>query len=238
LATARRQAREEIDASMIRIFDHDHNKERIVLSPGEYVVSSEDVLLYTLLGSCVAVCLRDPLRGIAGMNHFLLPENLHEGTKPCGPPGRFGRRAMDLLVEQMLAAGAVHANLVAKVMGGAHVLWNGSATGQLPDRNVEFALSYLSRAGVPVAAQDTGGQRGRRVGFDVLSGQVFVEKLRPIDAVEPDGRVPTLSGRAGEGAGRECGTYWLTSRPAHPGSAASLKPAGCTAHGRSPGKAR
>lgn len=165
---------------MIRIYDRWHGKDKVVLSPGEYCVSSEDVVLYTVLGSCVAACLRDPVTGLAGMNHFMLPEPIRHGSMISTDPGRIGIHAMELLVNEMLKAGAARGSLVAKVFGGAHVLNTGKLRDRLPDSNVEVALEFLEMERIPVAAQDVGGQLGRKVAFVVSTGDVFVEKLKRI----------------------------------------------------------
>ncbi|MGV8776346.1 chemoreceptor glutamine deamidase CheD, partial [Pseudomonas aeruginosa] len=93
----------------------------VKLLPGEYFASGEDLVIVTVLGSCVSVCLRDPLNGIAGMNHFMLPER-GLGGDPASPSARYGSHAMELLINRMLALGASRERLQAKVFGGGSVL--------------------------------------------------------------------------------------------------------------------
>ncbi len=145
---------------------------------GEVAVAADAATLVTLVGSCVAVCLWDPLTRIGGMNHFLLAE------APAGAEAdpRFGPGAMLALFEAMAAAGADLRRLRAKCFGGAHVLDGVGVAHRVPTRNAAFALAALARAGVPVVAQDCGGRLARRVRFHTDSGRVVVTRYRPAAA--------------------------------------------------------
>ncbi len=197
---------------MIRLFDSHYGKDRIVLAPGEYCSSSENLLLFTVLGSCVAVCLRDPLARIGGMNHYMLPRSLPNSPNDMQPPARIGQVAMELLLDQMLRSGASRGNLVAKVFGGSHVLATGKHSAQLPGANVQFALDYLAQERIPIVAQDTGGRRARKVTFDVASGEAFVEKLAALGREEP-GSDPNDSAET-PGEGRFGLVSWSNRAPA------------------------
>lgn len=100
-----------------------------MLEPGEYYVSNENVILTTLLGSCVAACLYDPIAGVVGMNHFLLGTGGYDGDIPVceTEPGRYGICAMETLIDNMLKSGAIYQNLHAKIFGGSS-LFNVSST--------------------------------------------------------------------------------------------------------------
>lgn len=163
---------------MIRVFDTRFHRDRVILSPGEYCTSDEDVILYTVLGSCVSVCIRDPVRGIAGMNHFMLPSPLATSKFFDSDAGRFGLHAMELVINGVLKRGASRPNLRAKVFGGGHVLATGSRTDKVPESNIEFAVTYLEMEGIPILARDVGGLRGRKVAFFSASGDVYVQRLR------------------------------------------------------------
>lgn len=127
------QARE--GAPLNRYYDPYFACDAVKLLPGEYFASGEDLVIVTVLGSCVSVCLRDPLNGIAGMNHFMLPER-GLGGDPASPSARYGSHAMELLINRMLALGASRERLQAKVFGGGSVLRQISAA--IGQRNVEF----------------------------------------------------------------------------------------------------
>lgn len=133
---------------------------RIVVMQGKYQISARpEVVLSTLLGSCVAMCLHDPIAGVGGMNHFLLP----------GPDAadhasslRYGAYAMELLVNGLLATGARRSQLRARLFGGARML---AGLTDLGARNAEFAETYLRRENIAYAGGSLRGDRGRRVEF-------------------------------------------------------------------------
>ena len=146
----------------------------LYLHPGQVAASAAPAVVSTILGSCVAVCLHDPMRGIGGVNHFLLPH------QPGGAQAsaRFGGVAMEELLARVLALGASRAALVAKVFGGACVLDAfGAGPEHLGARNAEVAMAFLERHGIPVAARDTGGRRGRRLHFHTDDGTALVRLI-------------------------------------------------------------
>jgi chemotaxis protein CheD len=146
------------------------------LLPTEYYVTASDMVLTTVLGSCVAACVHDPYSGIGGMNHFMLPgeDGAADGATL---DTRYGSHAMDVLVTGLVKAGARRERLVAKVFGGGAVL-AGMTLLNIGQRNGDFVLDYLRRTAVPLAAQDLGGSLPRRIGFFPRSGRVAVRRLR------------------------------------------------------------
>ena len=103
-------------------FDKNFNSQAVKLLPGEYYVTDKDMLLVTVLGSCVAACIRDCQSGIGGMNHFMLPEGGGDAGSPLNASARYGTYAMGILINQLLKLGARRSNLEAKVFGGGNVL--------------------------------------------------------------------------------------------------------------------
>lgn len=140
--------------------------------PTQYLVVDDDTALTTTLGSCVAACIRDPLLGIGGMNHFLLPE----GNVGDGAPARYGSYAMELLINDMLKRGAHRKRLEAKVFGGANVL-KGFTSNPVGTRNSEFVRHYLSAEQIPVIAEDLCGIHPRKIWFFPATGRVVVQQL-------------------------------------------------------------
>lgn len=140
---------------------------RIHLIQGEYHVTDDcDVVLTTTLGSCVAACLRDPIAGIGGMNHFLLPE----GDGMRGPEAlRYGAYAMELLVNGLLREGAKRERLRAKLFGGARL---SERLVDVGGKNVAFAESFLRREGITLARGSVRGANARRVQFWPARGRV------------------------------------------------------------------
>jgi chemotaxis receptor (MCP) glutamine deamidase CheD len=141
---------------------------------GDVYACREPTIIKTLLGSCVAVCLWDPATGIGGMNHFLLPRSSSSAPEE---PTRFGVHAMDLLIGEMLKAGAERSRLRAKVFGGAHVLAVAEDEDSVPSQNISFALEFLRRDGFKLTGEDLGGYQPRRVHFQTDTGRAFVRRL-------------------------------------------------------------
>jgi chemotaxis protein CheD len=156
-------------------FDRVQNIEAVKILPGEYYVTNRDMLIVTVLGSCVAACIHDPLYGIAGMNHFMLPEG-RGSDGVLSASARYGGFAMELLINQLLKLGARRNALEAKVFGGGNVLRALSA-GNVADRNAAFVLEYLKTENIPVAAQDLGGTLPRKVYQFARTGRVRVKRL-------------------------------------------------------------
>lgn len=157
-------------------FDREFETPAIKLLPGEYYVTGEPMVLTTVLGSCVAACVRDVTTGIGGMNHFMLPD---EGDAKQGTSAamRYGAFAMEMLLNELIKAGARRERLEAKVFGGGAVLANMTHL-NIGERNAEFVLRYLEMERVRVAAQDLCGDLPRRVNYFPQTGRVTVRKLR------------------------------------------------------------
>ncbi|MEL6840130.1 MAG: chemotaxis protein CheD [Pseudomonadota bacterium] len=135
---------------------------------GEFQVSSDPgIVLSTVLGSCISVCLYDRMVGVGGMNHYLLAESAKTDTYSL----KYGAHAMELLVNALLKAGASRRDLEAKVFGGS--LMSGRFD-YIGPRNAEFALNYLADEKLAVVANDTGGAAARRVNFHPATGQARV----------------------------------------------------------------
>jgi chemotaxis receptor (MCP) glutamine deamidase CheD len=135
--------------------------------------SAEPALVKTLLGSCIAVCLHDPARGLGGMNHFMLPR----GATGDGDPTRFGIHAMDCLIGSLQKLGGDRRRLVAKVFGGAHVLAIRESEAGVPQQNIEFIRQFLREEGLRVLSEDVGGYHPRHVHFHTETGRAFVKRV-------------------------------------------------------------
>ena len=144
--------------------------------PGGLFVTRVPELLVTQLGSCVAACIRDPVAGIGGMNHFLVPGG-PDHTHHVAPGRRlqYGAYAMAELVDEILAHGGQVHRLEAKLFGGAEMLTNQHQVGH---HNAVFAREFLSRAGITLAAADTGGQQARRLYYAPAQGSAWVRLTR------------------------------------------------------------
>jgi chemotaxis protein CheD len=145
--------------------------------PGEYFVTDHGMLLVTVLGSCVAACIRDTESGIGGMNHFMLPEG--GGRDVVSASARYGTYAMELLINHLLKLGARRNRLEAKVFGGGAVMET-LASSNVGERNAEFVLSFLKTEKVPIVAKDLLDSYPRKVYFFPKDGKVLVKKLHRV----------------------------------------------------------
>ncbi|MDO9311249.1 MAG: chemoreceptor glutamine deamidase CheD [Nitrosomonas sp.] len=158
-------------------FDKSFNSQAVKLLPGEYYVTDKDMLLVTVLGSCVAACIRDCYSGIGGMNHFMLPDGGGDAGNPLNASARYGTYAMEILINQLLKLGARRCNLEAKVFGGGNVL-DGLTVANVGPRNADFVLKFLQTEKIRVVAKDLVDIYPRKVYFFPKNSKVMVKKLR------------------------------------------------------------
>lgn len=143
---------------------------RVFVLPGGICTSATPTQITTTLGSCVALCLWDAKLRIGGMNHFLLPS----ATDPGNDSLRYGDLATRALLKRLQALGCHQRNLSAKVFGGAALFKSQQQyETSLGAQNVAKALSLMESAGIPLLAQDTGGNRGRKVVFNTDDGSAW-----------------------------------------------------------------
>ena len=154
-----------------RTFDCDAAK----ILPGEYYYTPKDMLIVTVLGSCVSACIRDRVTGLGGMNHFMLPDGGGDGS-PVSASARYGTYAMEILINDLLKAGAKRENMEAKVFGGGAVL-KGFTAINVGERNAAFVLSFLKTEKIRVVAEDLNDIHPRKVYFFPRTGKVLVKKL-------------------------------------------------------------
>lgn len=151
-------------------------EKHVTLYIGGVHASDEPIVIKTLLGSCVAVCLHDPVRRVGGMNHFLLPSGRAQGGEPDAT--WFGMHAMDRLITALMKAGGDRRQLVAKVFGGAHVLHDlADSPRSVARQNSAFAREFLLLENIPLKVWDVGGTSPREVHFHPHSGKAFVRRL-------------------------------------------------------------
>jgi chemotaxis protein CheD len=143
-------------------------KPKQFLYPGAIFVSPEPSIITTILGSCVAVCLFDPILQIGGMNHYLLP--LWNGQGLASP--RYGNIAIEKLISNLEALGSHKANMKAKVFGGAEIIATNINQFMIGERNIHLAKDTLIEIGIPVVSSSTGGKLGRKIIFNTETGEV------------------------------------------------------------------
>ncbi len=152
-------------------FDHHFQYNAVKILPGEYFVSNENLVIMTVLGSCIAACLWDSHARVGGMNHFMLPDG-DDGTGL----GRYGSYAMELLINEMLKSGARRESLQAKIFGGGQVMSN-FTTMNVGERNTQFVIDYLHTERIPLLSQDVLDIYPRKVCFFPVTGKAMVKRL-------------------------------------------------------------
>jgi chemotaxis protein CheD len=138
------------------------------------VTSDPDVVLVTYaLGSCIGVMVHDPVRGAAGMIHYMLPLSDASEEKARARPAMFADTGIPLLFHSMYALGCAKQNLIVKVAGGGtmHDECGRFAIGQ---RNYTVLRKMFWKTGVTIAAEDVGGSKSRTVRLAVTGGRCTV----------------------------------------------------------------
>lgn len=146
--------------------------------PGEFYVDSDEIPVVTVLGSCVAACLRDAGAGVGGMNHFLLPDG--NDSHLSGTSGRYGVNAMEMLINEMVKRGARRNRLEAKVFGGGRVMKNLTSI-DVGGRNATFIREFLRMEGIALMSEDLLDIYPRKVCFFPKSGRALVKRLAAAD---------------------------------------------------------
>ncbi|MGJ9417494.1 chemoreceptor glutamine deamidase CheD [Massilia sp. CMS3.1] len=157
-------------------YDRTFDCEAAKILPGEYYYTGKNMLIVTVLGSCVSACIRDRITGLGGMNHFMLPDGGGDAGSPVSASMRYGTFAMEILINDLLKAGARRENLEAKVFGGGAVL-RGFTAMNVGQRNAEFVMQFLKTERIPVLAEDLNDIHPRKVYFFPKTGKVLVKKL-------------------------------------------------------------
>ncbi|MBL4666807.1 MAG: chemoreceptor glutamine deamidase CheD [Sneathiella sp.] len=181
-----RRRKSELDPSLDkgrqRYFDARKNHEVIRVLPGEhYVTENKGEMIVTILGSCVAACIRDPQTGVGGMNHFMLPESETGNWGSVSATMRYGNFAMETLINEILRTGCPRERLEVKLFGGGNVTPGRVKVG---DMSGQFALNYLKYEGLHPAAYDLGGTVPRRIHFFPETGKVDRLLLRRREDVQ------------------------------------------------------
>ena len=150
--------------------DHHFNTDTVKVLPGEYFVTSDDMMVMTVLGSCIAACIWDPKVRVGGMNHFMLPDGGADTS------GRYGSYAMELLINEMMKLGARRESMQAKVFGGGQVM-HSFTTMNVGERNTAFVLDYLQTERIAVISKDVLDIHPRKVCYFPATGKAMVKRL-------------------------------------------------------------
>jgi chemotaxis protein CheD len=161
---------------------------RIHIIQGDcFVTDDPDMVLTTVLGSCIAACMRDPVLGIGGMNHFLLPGDTERSRQ--NEAERFGVYLMELLVNGLLKRGASRHTLEAKLFGGARTVQGFADIGA---KNFEFARRFLETEQISYVGGSVGGEQGRKLEYRPSTGRArqFLLPRSSAEIAQPTVRRP------------------------------------------------
>jgi len=150
------------------------------LFPGNIFAHHEPHIVTTVLGSCVSVCLWDPILKAGGINHYMLPFWNGEGL--ASP--KYGNIAISKLVKKMLDMGCSKGKLKAKIFGGGDMLRLSKGVLNVGERNIILARDMLKQEGIAIVGSDVGGPTGRKIIFNTYSGEILMKRLnKQIDDV-------------------------------------------------------
>ncbi len=153
-------------------------KKKITIHTGESYASKEPLIISTILGSCVAVCLYDPINRIGGMNHILLPGQ--PDMRSFDNSAKYGINAMDLLITQIMKLGGNRKRLIAKAFGGSHILPEISKENGIGRKIVTFVKTFLHNEKIRLISSDVGGVDTRKIFFHTDTGDVFLKRRRQL----------------------------------------------------------
>lgn len=159
------------------------------LFPGKLAAFKDETVISTLLGSCVAVALHDPVAKVGGLNHYLLPEGSPEERENT----RYGICAIPMLIEECVRLGAQRGRLQAKVYGGGNVISVSSLGEGIGKRNIEIAEQILRENNIPIVEKNVAGESARTIklntsNFNVIhnqSGSSSAEKPVDVSGFKP-----------------------------------------------------
>jgi len=165
-----------------RYWDPTRNQQAAKILPGEYYVTTDNEMITTVLGSCISACVRDPVFGVGGMNHFMLPQSGSNASDSwndslVSASARYGNVAMEHLITDIQKFGGVRENLEVKITGGGRVLAMMTDVGK---RNIQFVREYIRVEGLRLMAEDVGDIYPRKVVYFPRTGRVQVKKLRSV----------------------------------------------------------
>lgn len=160
-----------------RFWDRSRGMVHVKVLPGEYYVTTADELISTVLGSCVAACIWDPVAGVGGMNHFMIPVASRQKTEAgaIDDAARYGMFAMEYLINKILRQGGERSRLKTKIAGGGHVMPIATDIGQ---RNIDFVRHYMATEGLELTSEHVGGPYPMKLLFHPLDGRARVLEIK------------------------------------------------------------
>ncbi|OHD17312.1 MAG: hypothetical protein A2086_05325 [Spirochaetes bacterium GWD1_27_9] len=167
---------------MHSFFDSKFQKKIISIGPGEYFVTKDDMVIQTVLGSCIAVCLFSDFDAYCGMNHFMLPGEASKNNDYDS--ARYGMYSMEMLINSLLKSGVNRKHLKAKVFGGGNVINFKTIKASIGENNIQFILNFLEKENIPIISNHLGGEHARKILFFSDSKKVLLKQISKTEEVE------------------------------------------------------
>ena len=164
-------------AHIRRVRDQRFPHEIASILPGEFFVSPEPMIVYTVLGSCISACIRDPIVGVGGMNHFMLPEPKETAHDSWGESTRYGSYAMESLINEILKRGGLKSRLEIKLFGAGKIYEGNIDVGA---NNAKWVIGYLKSEGLAAIKTDLGDVFPRKVYYFTDSGRVLMKRIERV----------------------------------------------------------
>lgn len=168
---------DETFAHIRRMRDNRFPHEIASILPGEFFVSRDPMVVYTVLGSCISACIRDPIVEVGGMNHFMLPEPKEGGSDSWGESTRYGSYAMESLINEILKRGGLKSRLEIKLFGAGKIYEGNIDVGA---NNAKWVIGYLKSEGLATVKTDLGDVCPRKVYYFTDSGRVLMKKIERV----------------------------------------------------------
>jgi chemotaxis protein CheD len=164
-------------AHIRRMRDNRFPHEIASILPGEFFVSREPMIVYTVLGSCISACIRDPIAGVGGMNHFMLTEPKEAAHDSWGESTRYGSYAMESLINEILKRGGLKSRLEIKLFGAGKIYDGNIDVGA---NNAKWVIGYLKSEGLAAIKTDLGDVFPRKVYYFTDSGRVLMKRIERV----------------------------------------------------------
>lgn len=159
-------------------YDNKSKKRVVGISLGGIYMTEEDEIITTVLGSCISVCARDVMTGIAGMNHFMIPGNKADIRNSSGHAlFQYGLYSMDYMLNKILHLGGSKKHIEIKIFGGGAMI---SADGDVGKNNIRFVKNYINLKGFKLVSEDVGGSHPRKINYIPRTGKVMVKRMRSL----------------------------------------------------------
>ncbi len=147
----------------------------VFLNPGELIFSNQPLIVKTVLGSCVGICLYDKVKKVGGMCHYLLPKPFNQEAST-----KYGSIAMPYLLKKFQSYGSDIKHLDASILGGSFVLFDEKEIFFVGDKNIDIAQEFVKKFSISVKMMNTGGEIGRSVIFNTQTGEILIRMHKEI----------------------------------------------------------